>query len=99
MNESLYRPSKEMSDPTIDDYDRTGDDLVARIDELSRGCGVYDETKNGWRPLLAACKREIKKQQEKIRWLDKFKCWMRALLDKQTSVEQFRRATDEIIGR
>lgn len=48
------------SDPTTPDRDRTGADLLARIDELTTEAKLSDYPDgNGWRHLLAACKREI----------------------------------------
>ncbi len=50
------QPSSRQSNPQVDDVHRTGDDLLARIDELTSKCG---DIANGWRPLLFACGREI----------------------------------------
>jgi hypothetical protein len=48
-----------MSDPETRDVDRTGDDLLARIDELTDGKTPEGADGDGWRFLLLACKREI----------------------------------------
>ena len=47
-----------MSDPTIDDIDRVGLDLLERIWELT--CSIEEGHVNGWKPLLVACDRELK---------------------------------------
>lgn len=47
-----------MSDPTIDDINRTGLDLLERIRELT--CSIEEGHVNGWKPLLVACDRELK---------------------------------------
>jgi len=57
-----------MSDPEIPDRARTGDDLLARIDELTVGKipdGV--DGGNGWRFLLIACGREIGRLRAELR--------------------------------
>lgn len=46
------------SDWTIPDNERTGQDLLARIGELTQGVGGPG---NGWRFLLLACAREIRR--------------------------------------
>lgn len=47
-----------MSDPEIPDRARTGDDLLARIDELTKTLPDGADG-NGWRYLLFACGAEI----------------------------------------
>jgi hypothetical protein len=42
----------------IDDRDRQGQDLLDRINELTK---EVQDAKNGWRPLLLACRDEILK--------------------------------------
>lgn len=52
------------SDPHKMDSLRTGDDLLARLDELTRDHaeqGGYDEGANGLRPLCWAAKRDIER--------------------------------------
>jgi hypothetical protein len=49
------------SDPTIPDSDRYGDDLLARIDELHK-----DQKGDGWRPLLFACRQEIRSLRDML---------------------------------
>ena len=47
-----------ISDPAVPDRARYGDDLLARIDELTIGKESSNEP-DGWRPLLLACAAEI----------------------------------------
>lgn len=54
-----------MSDPEINDIDRTGQDLLDRIAELT-DAGQLMEGPNGWRPLLVACRFEILKMHLKF---------------------------------
>lgn len=49
------------SDPLIADIDRTGDDLLARIQELASNRQLSEADGNGWIFLLLACEREIRK--------------------------------------
>lgn len=52
------------SDTHKPDSLRTGDDLLARLDELTREFASVDEYErgvNGWRPLLWAAKRDIER--------------------------------------
>ena len=59
---------RRMSDGEIPDRARCGDDLLARIDELTVG-KVDDEGSdgNGWRFLLLACGREIGRLRAELR--------------------------------
>jgi hypothetical protein len=50
------------SDPTIDDSDRAGSDLLARIEELTPN----NPTGNGWRPLLVACRKQIARLRDEL---------------------------------
>lgn len=54
------------SDPNTPDLARTGDDLLARIDELTVG-RVPEGCKDGWRCLLMACGREIGRLRAELR--------------------------------
>lgn len=53
------------SDPLIADIDRTGDDVLFRIEELTDG-KIGDDDKHGWRPLLVACAREINNLRDEL---------------------------------
>ena len=49
------------SDPSIPDLDRTGEDLLERCRELSKG---YEVWRYGQRPFLAACVREMERTRQ-----------------------------------
>lgn len=53
------------SDPQIDDINRTGDDLVNRILELT-GRENLNAEPNGWRPLLYAAGVEIESLRRRL---------------------------------
>lgn len=48
-----------VSDPSTPDFKRFGDDLLMRIDELTREVDK-STARDGWRPLLLACEAEIR---------------------------------------
>lgn len=50
---------RNASDPVIPDVARCGDDLLARIDELTEGKIPEDCDGNGWRCVLKAAGAEI----------------------------------------
>jgi hypothetical protein len=69
-----------MGDPGIDDSDRTGDDLIARIQELHR-----NKEGIGWRPLLYACERELIDQRRDL--IDQ----RRELIDQRRTIKRLAR--------
>ena len=57
------------SDPDKYDLARYGDDLLARLDELTVGVSVKagQEHRDGWRYLLLACASEIRHLRGELR--------------------------------
>lgn len=57
-----------MSNTSIRDRDRTGDDLIARIDELTPPSRMAEESSGiGWRSLLAAARLEIQRLRSALK--------------------------------
>lgn len=85
------------SDPTTPDRDRCGEDLLARIDELTTESKLADYPDgNGWRFLLTACQRELTRltrERDEARKSENTQCDLRYMeTEHRERLEQFVRS-------